>query len=101
MFNNSIMALQVATIMLFVLALRLKLWQKSGTTFMVLCLMFGLLVFRNIAGPDAYVQYHPLVLVIFLFIITTRAVAKERTDKLLGDWHKHDRRHTDVKHTKA
>jgi uncharacterized membrane protein len=93
--------MKVSTIMLFVLALRLRLWQKSGTTFVTLLLMFCLLLMQSYMGHVSYVYYHPIVLTVYMFIITIRAVAKERTDKVFGDFHRHDRRKTDVKYNKA
>ena len=93
--------MQVSTIMLFILALRLKLWQKSGTTFVTLLLMFGLLLMQNSMNHALYVYYHPIILTFYMFVITIRAVAKERTDKVFGDFHRHDRRKNDVKHNKA
>lgn len=89
---------QVTIVMLSVLALRLKLWQKSGTTFAVIIMMMGMMLFRSFFSIEVYVYWHPIILSVFLFLITTRAVVKERNDKIFGDLHRHDRRKDDVKH---
>ena len=99
--NISIVFLEVTTIMLFTLALRLKLWQRSGTTFLIIFLMFCLFIFNEFGDHALYIKYHPVILSAFLFIITLRAVFKERNDKIFGDLHRKDRRKGDVKHVKS
>jgi K+ transporter len=93
--------MQVTTIMLFLLALRVKLWEKSVTTFITLLLMISLIILKNTASVDVYINYHPMILTVYMFLITTRAIFKQRTDKFFGDLHRYNRRVTDVRDSKA
>ncbi|MEA1999592.1 MAG: hypothetical protein U9N61_09785 [Euryarchaeota archaeon] len=57
--------------------------------------MMGILLFRSLVDTEVYILWHPVILSVFLFVITVRAVTKERNDRVFGDWHRRDRQASD------
>lgn len=81
----SMIFLHTTIIMLFVLAVRIKLWKKSISTFVFICMTVAILALYKLCSHDMFMTIHPIIISVTMFILTLKAILKESNDRWIGN----------------
>ncbi len=80
----SIFILEATVIVLSLLSIRIKLWKKSISVFMILMTCLLIVLLHNILSKECFVSIAPLVGALSLFIIVGRGIFKKPDDRFMG-----------------